>query len=98
MYWFFYPFNDGAGGGYGDHEGDWERIAIDLNGAGVPQKIWMWRHSCEPAKLDWSSSGTLQKIDGTHPVVYVGSGGHPSYPTPGTNSCEPGLEDWLLRY
>lgn len=74
QYWFFYPYNYF----YNCHEGEWEMIQVILN-----------LRSNEPIKITYSAhhGGTtfnwddpeVEKMSGTHPVVYVASGSHASY-------------------
>ncbi len=80
QYWFFYIYND-----WNDrHEGDWEMIQIvfdatDAQAAlnAVPDRVMFAQH--EGGELsDWEG-GPLQRVDDTHPVVYVGEGSHASY-------------------
>jgi hypothetical protein len=79
QYWFFYTFND-----FNDkHEGDWEMIQLvfdapDAEAAlkGQPAETIYSQHGGGETAA-WESS-KLQK-DGTHPLVYPGSGSHANY-------------------
>lgn len=79
QYWFFYAYNDwGSGhGGVNDHEGDWEMIALFLRGE-EPAYIAYSAHTGAPEWHAWGDS-KVEKSDGTHPLVYVGSGSHANY-------------------
>lgn len=82
QYWFLYPYNDwSAHGGYNDHEGDWEMINVFLDGQDRPQQVAYSRHIripwlFEPTTAPWSE---VERVEGDHPVVYVGCGSHASY-------------------
>ena len=79
QYWFFYAYNDwGTGhGGVNDHEGDWEMIALFFRDD-KPQYIAYSAHTGGPEYYPWDAS-EVHKVDGTHPVVYVGCGSHANY-------------------
>jgi hypothetical protein len=82
QYWFFYPYNN-----YYDiiiHEGDWEHITVRLDANGNPVKAYYAAHS-EGTTHNW---GNLQKVNGTHPVVYSARGSHASYPTAGDHTIK----------
>lgn len=80
QYWFFYVYND-----WNDrHEGDWEMIQLLFDDADPvaaatagPTVVAFAQH--EGAELaDWTS-GDVEIVDGTHPVVYPGDGSHAAY-------------------
>ena len=79
QYWFFYPYNDWNN----THEGDWERIQLDFDTAdpetaleqGPARAAYSGHHGSEYA--DWDDD-KLQRVDETHPVVYVAEGSHAS--------------------
>lgn len=87
-YYFFYPISDWSQyqdvlgvGGYNTHEGDWEGIVIFL---WLDDQIWRpykikYANHLGSIDVDWSEETT---IDSTRPSVYVGLGGHASYPNP----------------
>jgi len=84
QYWFFYAYNRTFQDSENfSHEGDWERIAIDLEN-GQPKRVAYYRHNCEPVVLPWSG---IEKVDGygnpepngTHPVTYSALGRHGNY-------------------
>ncbi|WP_091374883.1 hypothetical protein [Actinokineospora alba] len=77
VYWLFYPYNDFVN----DHEGDWERVAVQFrDGRPEPVGVTFWKHN-EPECFAWW--GELE-VDGDRPVVYSASGSHGSYPWMGT--------------
>ncbi len=79
QYWFFYAYNDWGTGhdGVNDHEGDWEMIALFFRDD-KPQYIAYSAHTGGPEYHRWNAS-EVEKIGGTHPVVYVGCGSHANY-------------------
>jgi hypothetical protein len=79
QYWFFYAYNDwGTGhGGVNDHEGDWEMIALFFRDD-EPRYIAYSAHTGGPEYYPWGDSEVV-KVDGTHPIVYVGCGSHANY-------------------
>jgi len=82
QYWFLYAYNDwSVHGGYNDHEGDWEAIFVFLDQQDSPQQVAYSRHVripwlYEPATARWPE---VERVAGSHPVVYVGCGSHASY-------------------
>jgi hypothetical protein len=79
-YWFMYGFNQGAPatGTYVDHhEGEWERITVDLDGQGLATHVRYWQHTCTtPETVPYDAVEQA----GTHPVVYSALGSHASFP------------------
>ena len=95
MFYFINQWNDdnGGPGGVGYHEGDWEYMVVELDANDIPQRISSSVHVSGESRinctselggvtLDWSS---VIK-NGTHPEVYVGRGGHPTYLYPGVST------------
>ena len=82
-YWFFYIFNDFNN----KHEGDWEMIQLDFPAATrrrrwrvAPSAVGYSQHDgAERAAWD---AAKLEKVDGTHPVVYPAEGSHANYYEP----------------
>jgi hypothetical protein len=82
-YWFFYIYNDFNN----KHEGDWEMIQLDFPAATAeaalhvaPSEVGYSQHDgAESAAWDASK---LEKVDGTHPVVYPAEGSHANYYQP----------------
>ena len=72
QYWFFYAFNPGT---LNQHQGDWEMMQIVLDSTETPQyAVYSQHHAGERA--EWKD---VEKVDGTHPRVYVALGSHASY-------------------
>ena len=74
QYWFCYYFDDWAN----IHEGDWESITLFLrrqNGAWLPLGATYSAHE-NGARRHWED---VERLEDTHPVVYVASGSHASY-------------------
>ena len=72
QYWFFYAINPGS---LNQHQGDWEMIEIILNSAETPLYATYSQHF-SGEKASWSD---VEKVDDTHPRVYVALGSHASY-------------------
>jgi len=80
QYWFFYVFNDFNN----KHEGDWEMIQLNFDAptaaaalATEPTDVGYSQHE-GGERADWNDS-KLQKVDGTHPVVYPAAGSHANF-------------------
>jgi hypothetical protein len=72
-YWFLYLYNDFLD----RHEADWEGVTVVLDN-GAPLGMSFSQHQGRT----WSAwPGTLAD---DHPIVYVASGSHANYPTPGS--------------
>jgi hypothetical protein len=72
QYWFFFAFNPGT---LNQHQGDWEMIQIVLDATEIPQyAVYSQHHSGQKAK--WTD---VEKVDETHPRVYVALGSHANY-------------------
>jgi hypothetical protein len=72
QYWFFYIFNAGP---VNQHEGDWEMIQIVLDLSENPlYTVYSQHFSGERAS--WND---VEKLNETHPIVYVGLGSHANY-------------------
>ena len=74
QYWFCYYFDDWAN----IHEGDWESITIFLrrqDDAWQPLGATYSAHE-NGARRHWED---VERLEDTHPVVYVASGSHASY-------------------
>ena len=82
QYWFLYPYNDWAShGGNNDHEGDWEVVYVFLDEQEQARHVAYSKHVTipflyGPETAVWQD---VEKVDGTHPVVYVGCGSHAGY-------------------
>lgn len=90
-YFFFYlRSNWHEHGGYNTHEGDWEGMSIFLrliNGVWTPQQIVMAQHRriglfsfVAPGAEVIAWNDTRLQFTDSHPNVFVGLGGHASYP------------------
>lgn len=82
-YYFFYAYNDGPPGGIGEaqnHEGDWERITVQLDDSFQPTEVRYSAHEGNNSERSWADA----PLEDGRPVVYVGKGSHASYPEPGT--------------
>jgi hypothetical protein len=75
VYWLFYGYNDFVN----KHEGDWERVAVQVVD-GKPDGLTFWKHEEGPCRVAWDD---VEKRDG-HPVTYSASGSHGSYPWEGS--------------
>lgn len=74
VYWFFYGYND-----YNNkHEGDWERIAVQVRGE-EPVAVTFWKHEEPTCAVKWAE---LDVVDG-HPTVFAARDAHGSYPAAG---------------
>ena len=72
QYWFFYAYNPGH---LNQHQGDWEMIEIVLDSSETPlYAVYSAHFSGE--KASWSD---VDKVDGTHPRVFVALGSHANY-------------------
>lgn len=81
VYWLFYPYNDFIN----NHEGDWERVAVQLRG-NEPIGVTFWKHEEPTCLVPWDD---LEK-DATRPVTYAAAGSHGSYHRAGGFDAVPG--------
>ena len=66
------------------HEGDWEVLQILFDADGVPYRVSASQQLSQAhdlmapggASIDWTA---VERVQVTHPVAYVGSGGHSLY-------------------
>jgi len=94
QYWFFYAYNDAA---LNEHEGDWEMIEILLDASENPVSAVYSQH-LQGQRALW---GDVEKVDATHPKVYVARGSHANYFRPyqgrlGLESDEVGADGFAL--
>lgn len=90
-YHLFYAYNNGPPGiaeGQ-NHEGDWERVTVQLDERYQPTAVRYSAHEGLNSERPWSEA---PKEDG-RPVVYVGQGSHANYPEPGTWATNVTLAD-----
>lgn len=81
QYWFLYPFNDHKN----NHEGDWEMAQVVLDKATKDKdqiKLCLAWHR----DGNWYSWDDVQRIEGTHPKIFVALGGHGCWATSGTHN------------
>lgn len=84
-YWFFYgysvPYRDfGTGRNLlaFAHDGDWENVDVALAADSLePVRVLFYGHG-HPASVAWSA---VERVAGSHPVVYSALNSHASYPT-----------------
>jgi len=91
-YHLFYSYNDGPPG-LGDvqnHEGDWEKITVQLDDHYQPTAVRYSAHGGLNAERSWADT---PKEDG-RPVSYVGQGSHANFPETGSwETKAPGIDD-----
>lgn len=86
-YWFFYAFNDAPKPtNIFDHEGDWERISIQLDDHDRAVRVAYYQHDGY-CTIPWPQTG---KHDG-HPLAYSAQGTHATYPRVGSFPIAHGL-------
>lgn len=83
QYWFLYLFN----GFENWHEADWEQITVRLEGgAGRPRPEAVFYSAHQGGHFrDWEP---VEKLAGTHPVVFVARGSHANYFVAGIHPVE----------
>jgi len=96
QYWFFYAYNDAP---INDHEGDWEMIEIILDSSEKPTSAVYSQH-LQGQRASWND---VEKVNSTHPKVYVARGSHANYFRPyqgklGLESDEVGADGVALSY
>jgi hypothetical protein len=84
VYRVFYNYNDKTA--FGDHEADLELFSVELDQHDRPVAALYYGHG-KPHRVPWAD---VQR-DGNHPVSYVASGSHASYPQPGHYPIAKGL-------
>jgi hypothetical protein len=75
-YFFFYAFSRALR--IGNHQGDWERISVCLDGRERATGVIYYQHQSR-APIPWTAVGKL----GNHPIVYSARESHASYLTAG---------------
>jgi hypothetical protein len=80
QYWMFYVYNDWNN----LHEGDWEMIQLDFDASSaaqalqrIPVEVGYSQHKGAESAA-WGDD-KLERVDGTHPVVYPASGSHAGF-------------------
>lgn len=90
-YHLFYSYNDGPPG-LGDaqnHEGDWEKITVQLDSSFQPVEVRYSAHNGLDVSRSWPDA---PKEDG-RPVSFVGQGSHANFPE--TGRWETQAPDWV---
>jgi len=72
QYWFFYAFNPGS---LNQHQGDWEMIETILDSTETPLYVVYSQHFAGE-RATWND---VERVDETHPRVYVALGSHANY-------------------
>ena len=72
QYWLFYAFNPGT---LNQHQGDWEMIEIILDSTETPLYAVYSQHFTGE-RASWND---VERVDDTHPRVYVALGSHANY-------------------
>src|SRR3989344_4489435 len=89
QYWFFYVYNDWSN----NHEGDWEMVQLLLNRSNNNTPLQMvYSYHWAATTLNWTN---VSKIGQTHPKVFVTSGGHASWSTPGEHTWLRDINSWV---
>lgn len=89
------------------HEGDWEVVQILLNNALAPYEMTLsqqWQMARDGVTVGGASRAwpNVEKMGGTHPVVFAGGGGHSLYFSPGGTrytmgpESHDGLGEWMV--
>ena len=97
-YWLFFGYNDGAKGALGNHEGDWERVAVRLHyRTNTATEVAFYHHNCTPDFKEYPNE--VELVPGTdHPVAFAAEGSHGTWPTPGPHdTCVPRVTDQTER-
>jgi hypothetical protein len=88
-YHLFYAYNNGHASQ--NHEGDWERVTVQLGDDYQPRKVFYSAHGDKHNERDWQ--GVEKNSDG-RPIVYSAKGSHANAPHEGSWPTEvPGLND-----
>lgn len=91
QYYFFYANDDAQPGNLFDHEGDWERIVVNLDANNQATHVAYYTHGCDADPYGWSqvprvdNTGTPSST-GTHPIVWSARGTHGSWHAVGDGS------------
>jgi hypothetical protein len=79
VYTYFYPLHPFVNMLWQAHEGDWEVVNVVLSADEQPLEVGYSQH-CLGQRRGWE---TTPRVDDTHPVVYVATGSHANYLSPG---------------
>ncbi len=95
QYHFFYIINQWNGNGgrlIGFHEGDWEGMMVELDNQLNPLRVATSIHlQIFPFKGGETENWSNISRSGTHPIVFIGKGGHPTYLDKGITAVAFGL-------
>jgi hypothetical protein len=84
QYWYFYYYDSRGVENFGEHEGDWEAVQVNLNAQFEPSSVVMTEHTyvstCGIEEMETSESGA--------PYIYVAEGSHAGYPKAGLWEAE----------
>ncbi|HEV2765126.1 MAG TPA: Vps62-related protein [Pyrinomonadaceae bacterium] len=85
-YWTFFNYNnkDYVGPLTQEHEGDWERVTVELNEDLRPDAVLYSNHDSPPRLVDWQRA----PLEDGQPVVYVALGSHANSPWTGDQHVE----------
>ncbi len=105
VYFFYYPYNRGkqkVNTVFGNHVGDWEHVTVRLTQQGDSQTL---APSEDAASIVVSAHGNdtrytwsqVDRVEGTHPIVYSAKGSHGSYLAHGGHTYNKtlGLTDFM---
>ncbi len=85
MYWWFYGYQPDCDVESGEHNADWERIAVKIVD-GRLARVLFFQHAGQYTKE--ADNDELARLYGDRPVVFVGAQNHGSYhDTGGTGGC-----------
>lgn len=90
-YWFFYPYDEFTfpdGVALQFHEGDWERVSVQLDENDNPLHVFFYGHDGGQA-VGWTET---ERFD-NHPIVYSARGSHASYPHAGNHFLQGPIYD-----
>jgi hypothetical protein len=85
-YHLFYAYNNGHASQ--NHEGDWERVTVQLGNDYRPRKVFYSAHSESHNERDWKD---VEKNAGGRPVVYSAKGSHANAPHEGSWPTDVGV-------
>lgn len=80
LYWFFYPYNEFTL----NHEGDWERVAVQIEGDRLVG-VTFWKHGGPTCREAMANSGSRAE-------VFSAEGSHGSYPHAGEHDMPQGTD------
>jgi Tol biopolymer transport system component len=75
QYWFFYYYNPKTYFTFGEHEGDWEMVQLEVTSAGSPVRASYAQHT-DGETCDWIH---VPRDQSQRPIAYVAEGSHANY-------------------